>query len=137
STTRWRWRGCCTRRARSTAASRRAIPPPSLAPWPRRRSKEPILKQQRFRQAAIDHLAVAERLDTAWQVVRPATALVILAAVASISAAVVWSIAGRVPTRVYGQGLLLREGSIVDVSSLADGQVQHMMVKVGDLVKEN
>jgi HlyD family secretion protein len=93
--------------------------------------------KQRFRQAAMDHLAVAERLDTAVQVVRPATSLVIVAAVAAIAAAVVWAIVGKVPTRVYGDGLLLREGSIVDVASLADGQVQHLMVKVGDLVNQN
>jgi len=95
------------------------------------------VKQQLFRKAALENLAVAERLDTAVQVVGPATSLVVLAAIALITAAIVWAVVGRVPTRVYGEGLLLREGSIVDVTSMADGQIEHMVVSVGDLVREN
>lgn len=95
------------------------------------------MKQQLFRKAALQNLGMAERLDTAVQVVSPATLLVVLAAAAFIAAAIIWAAVGRVPTRVYGEGLLLREGSIVDVTSMADGQVEHMVAGVGDLVKEN
>lgn len=95
------------------------------------------MKQNLYRNAAIQHLAVAERLDTAVQVVSPATLLVVLAAAAAVGTAVVWATVGRVPTRVYGDGLLLRQGSIVDVTSMADGQVQKLVVSVGDTVQEN
>lgn len=95
------------------------------------------MKQQLFRQAALQNLALAERLDTVVQVVSPATALVALAAAAFIGAAIIWAVVGRVPTRVYGEGLLLREGSIVDVTSLADGQIERVLVSVGDEVKPN
>jgi HlyD family secretion protein len=95
------------------------------------------VKRELFRNAALQQLQVAERLDTAVQVVSPGAFLVVLATLAFISAAVVWAAVGRVPTRVYGEGLLLREGSIVDVTSMAEGQVAHMIANVGDLVKEN
>ena len=95
------------------------------------------MKEQIYRQAALNQLALAEKLDTAVQVVSPATLLVVLAAVASIATGLVWAAVGRVPTRVYGEGLLLRQGSIVDITSMADGQVQHVEVAVGDLVAEN
>src|SRR5688572_28965106 len=95
------------------------------------------MKEALYRKAALQHLAVAERLDTAVQVVSPATSLVVLAAAASIVTAIVWALVGRVPSRVYGDGLLFRAGSIVDVTSMADGQVQRLAVKVGDAVEEN
>jgi HlyD family secretion protein len=90
-----------------------------------------------YRQAALQNLAVAERLDTAVQVVGPATSMVVFGAACLIVTALVWAVIGRVPLRVYGDGLLLREGSIVDVTSMADGQVQELVVSVGDIVKEN
>jgi HlyD family secretion protein len=95
------------------------------------------MKERLYRKAALQHLAVSERLDTAVQVVNPASSLVIVAAAATIVAAVVWATVGRVPSRVYGEGLLLRQGSIVDVTSMADGQIDHVVARVGDLVKEN
>jgi HlyD family secretion protein len=95
------------------------------------------MKEDLYRKEALQHLAVAERLDTAVQVVSPATSLVVLAAAAFVATAMVWAAVGKVPSRVYGDGLLLRQGSIVDVTSMADGQVQHVAVSVGDLVKEN
>jgi HlyD family secretion protein len=95
------------------------------------------VKEHLFRKAALQNLAVAERLDTAVQVVTPATVLVVIAAATFIAAAMMWAAVGRVPTRVYGEGLLLHKGSIVDVTSMADGQVQRVVVGVGDLVKEN
>ena len=95
------------------------------------------MKEQLFRKAALQYLDVADRLDTAVQVVSPATVLVVVAAAAFIAAALTWAVIGRVPTRVYGEGLLLREGSIVDVTSMADGQIERVLVKVGDVVKEN
>jgi HlyD family secretion protein len=95
------------------------------------------MKEALYRKAALQNLVVAERLDTAVQVVNPAASIVVLAAAASIATAMVWAVTGRVPSRVYGDGLLLRRGSIVDVTSMADGQVQHVAVAVGDNVKEN
>jgi HlyD family secretion protein len=95
------------------------------------------MKSEMYRQAAVQNLAVSERLDTAVQVVSPATSLVVLAAAATIGTAMAWACIGRVPSRVYGEGLLLRQGSIVDVTSMADGQVKHLVVSVGDEVKEN
>jgi len=95
------------------------------------------MKEQLYRKAALQHLAVSERLDTAVQVVGPASSLVVFAAVATIGIALSWAVVGHVPSRVYGEGILLSPGSIVDVTSMADGQIQHMSVSVGDLVKED
>jgi HlyD family secretion protein len=95
------------------------------------------MKESLFRKSALQSLAVGERLDTAVQVVSPATILVVLAAAVTIGTAVVWSVHGRVPTRVYGDGLLLHDGSIDDVTSMADGQVTKLTVRVGDVVGPN
>jgi HlyD family secretion protein len=95
------------------------------------------VRNKLFREAAIQNLAVGERLDTAVQVVSAGTVLVVAAAAAFVVTAMVWSVLGRVPTRIYGEGMLLREGSITDVTSMADGQVQHVLAAVGDVVDEN
>jgi HlyD family secretion protein len=95
------------------------------------------MKEHLYRKAALESLSVAERLDTAVQVVGPASALVTAAAGVTVVTSLVWALVGRVPTRVYGDGLILREGAMQDVTSMADGQVQHMSVNVGDVVHEN
>jgi HlyD family secretion protein len=95
------------------------------------------MKDGLYRKAALQNLSVAERLDTAVQVVTPATSLVIVAAGAAIVTAIVWALIGHVPSRVYGDGMLFRQGSIVDVTSMADGQVQRVVVSVGAQVHEN
>jgi HlyD family secretion protein len=95
------------------------------------------MKEGIYRKSALESLAVGERLDTALQVVGPASILVVLAAVVTIGTALAWSILGRVPRRVYGDGLMLHDGSIEDVTSMADGQVTKLTFKVGDVVSAN
>jgi len=89
------------------------------------------------RQAALQHLNVAERLDTAVRVVSPGVSLVVAAAGVLITIGLVWAFYGRVPSRVYGDGILLQNGQVLDVTSMADGQVQHIAVAVGDSVRRD
>jgi HlyD family secretion protein len=95
------------------------------------------MKPAMYREAALKHLAMSERLDTAVQIVNPAAALVVAAAFVIIGTSMIWALVGHVPSRVYGDGLLLRQGTIVDVPSMADGQVQRIAVSVGDRVNES
>jgi HlyD family secretion protein len=94
------------------------------------------MRHDLYRPAALKHMALSERFDTAVSVVGAGSWLVVVAAVALVAITLVWAICGRVPIRVYGEGLLVREGSIVDVTSMAEGQVRRMVVTVGDAVRE-
>jgi len=90
-----------------------------------------------FRQSALQHLNIAERLDTAVRVVSPGASMVVASAAVLVASGLIWAMIGRVPSRVYGDGILLQSGQVIDVTSMADGQVQHVAVSVGDTVHKD
>jgi pyruvate/2-oxoglutarate dehydrogenase complex dihydrolipoamide acyltransferase (E2) component len=55
---------------------------------------------------------------------------------ATLGAAIAWGFLGTIPTVVSGQGILIRDGSVVTVESPAAGQVMDLFVNVGDSIRE-
>jgi HlyD family secretion protein len=87
-----------------------------------------------FRAAALEKLASPERLDLAATVVRPTTWLLIVTALLLTLVAVAASITIRVPVKVSAEGILLSPEGLREITSQSSGQVQQMLVKLGDRV---
>lgn len=89
-----------------------------------------------FRKQALEHSSSPERLDQLMQVVSPMKWLP-LAAIGTLSvAAVTWSIYGRIPITVNGQGVLVYPSKVIGLQSPISGQLRSINVRVGDFVKK-
>ncbi len=87
-----------------------------------------------FRQAALDKLSSPEQLDQVMQVITPRGWLALLAALLLLGTASVWSVLGRLPNRVTGQGILIRPGGVLVVAAHGTGTVREIMVQPNDPV---
>jgi len=77
-----------------------------------------------------------EQLDQLLQVTRPGGWIALGALCLVLLAAIVWSVLGRIPTKVDGVGMLIRPGGVLDVVSLGQGQVSAIKVGSGDMVAQ-
>jgi len=87
---------------------------------------------QLFRKAALDKLASPEQLDQLMQVTSP-RGWIALATVGGILLLVlVWSIYGSIPTRVEGQGILIRGGNLLELQASGQGVLMTFDIKLND-----
>ncbi|HEU4560657.1 MAG TPA: NHLP bacteriocin system secretion protein [Longimicrobium sp.] len=89
-----------------------------------------------FRKVALEKLSSPEQLDQMMHVTTPRGWLGLATLGALVVVAGVWSVAGSIPERVQGQGILLRSGGLFAVEAISDGSVTDLAVRVGDVVTE-
>ena len=89
-----------------------------------------------FRQVSLDRLASPEQLDRLLQVTRPRGWIALAALGLLVGSAVVWGFEGQIPSRVAGQGILLRSGGVLEIAAGASGRISDVAVNVGDTVRE-
>jgi HlyD family secretion protein len=89
-----------------------------------------------FRKVSLERLSSPEQLDQMVQVTDPKGWIALAGLGALLLAAVGWGIWGSIPTEVQGDGILLRQGGISDLVSNAAGQIQEMLVGVGDVIEK-
>lgn len=89
-----------------------------------------------FRQAALDRLSSPEQLDERMQVTPPSAWMALAAVGLLLLSAITWSIFGRIPTTVHGDGILIRGGRLFKVSAIGSGQLTDLSAKVGDEVQK-
>lgn len=89
-----------------------------------------------FRQKALVKLQSPEQLDVPLMAIRRKTATAITVAFLMVSAALVWSVLGKLPENGRGQGIVVTPNSVIPVQAQADGQIGVWYVSVGDVVKE-
>lgn len=88
-----------------------------------------------FRQEALQKLGSPERLDEAVQINSRGTWIAVTAFAALTLLFGLWSIVGRIPSRVDGQGiLLLSGGTVVDTVAMASGTLVTQGVAAGAAV---
>jgi HlyD family secretion protein len=88
-----------------------------------------------FRASAIERLSSPEQLDQLIDVTRPADWVAALIIGFCLAAVVIWSVVGRIPTRVGGEGILVSEaGRVVDAVSAVAGRLASVDAAVGDRV---
>jgi HlyD family secretion protein len=89
-----------------------------------------------FRKVSLERLSSPEQLDQMVQVTDPRGWLALAGIGALLLAAVGWGIFGSIPTEAQGTGILLRQGGISDLVANAAGQVQEVLVSVGDVIEK-
>jgi HlyD family secretion protein len=76
-----------------------------------------------------------EALDTRISYIPHAHLMVALGAALVIGAAIFWGVTGNAPTKVFGQGIIVRDGEqTFTIRSTAQGRVEKISVKEGDRV---
>ena len=60
--------------------------------------------------------------------------LVLVAICIAIFAALVWSVFGEIPTKVKGQGIMIKTGGVYQVLASGTGQITEVTVKPGEQV---
>lgn len=89
-----------------------------------------------FRKVALERLSSPEQLDQMVQVTDPKGWLALAGIGALLLAAIGWGVFGSIPTEAQGAGILLRQGGVSDLVSNAAGQVQEVLVSVGDVIEK-
>jgi len=87
-----------------------------------------------FRKVALERLSSPEQLDQLVQVTDPRGWLALTGLSALLVAAIGWGIWGSIPTEARGEGILLRKGGVSAIVSAANGQVEEILVAVGDVI---
>jgi HlyD family secretion protein len=88
-------------------------------------------KDSLFRKESLERLSSPERLDQLMQVVNPRDWLALTTLGFFIFLALLWSIFGRIPITVTGQGVLIRPRRVVEFQSPISGQLQSLNVRDG------
>ncbi|HEY9301544.1 MAG TPA: NHLP bacteriocin system secretion protein, partial [Phormidium sp.] len=94
-------------------------------------------KRKIFRKESLNYLSTPERLDELIKVISPQDWIPLATLGGLVLAGLVWSIFGRIPITVAGQGVLLRSRQVVELQSPISGQLQELKVKVGDCIQKN
>lgn len=89
-----------------------------------------------FRKTSLQRLSSPEQLDQLMQVTHPRGWIALAALGGILATAIIWSFAGSIPTKVQGQGILIKSGGVFEVVSVGSGQVTDVAVEVGDEVSE-
>jgi len=90
-----------------------------------------------FRASALERLSSPEQLDQFVDVTRPADWVGALVVGFCLVAVLIWSVVGRIPTRVAGEGILISNaGRLVDAVSTVGGRLDVVDVAVGDHVSQ-
>ena len=89
------------------------------------------------RKSAIDRLASPEQLDQLMTITRPRGWMALAVLWLMLGVGVAWGIFGRIPQKVSGRGIIIREGGILDVVSLGSGQIEEILVRPGQKIERD
>lgn len=87
-----------------------------------------------FRKVALERLSSPEQLDQLVQVTNPKGWLALSGLGLMLLAALAWGVWGSIPTEAAGEGILIRRGGVSDLVSAGTGQVEEVLVGVGDVI---
>lgn len=89
-----------------------------------------------FRKVALERLSSPEQLDQLMEVTSPKGWLALAALGALLATALTWGIFGAIPTEAAGEGILIRQGGVSNVVAAESGQVEEILVRVGDVIEK-
>lgn len=93
-------------------------------------------KSNIFRKTSLQRLSSPEQLDQLIQVTNPRGWIALATLGALLLTAILWGFLGSVPTKVQGQGILIKSGGVFEVVSVGGGQVIDVAIAVGEQVSE-
>jgi HlyD family secretion protein len=89
-----------------------------------------------YRKVSLERLSSPEQLDQLMTVTTRRGWVALAAVGVLLATAIAWGIAGSIPTRVNGTGILIRSGGVFEVSAPTGGRVADLSVQVGDVITE-
>lgn len=89
-----------------------------------------------FSQEALDKLRSPDRLDKMFSITKSLDWMLIVAVMVFLFAVVLWSIFGAFTEKVDGMGLITDSAGVAVVTPLANGKLETLKVKTGDVVSE-
>lgn len=87
-----------------------------------------------FREKALAHISSPEQLDQLLRMSAPAVRLALAAMAGLFACALVWGFYGSLPTKVSGQGILLRSSGVFTVTAQSAGEVKNLYFVKGGSV---
>jgi len=91
--------------------------------------------KQIFRQVALERLSSPEQLDQLIKITTPQGWLALIALGCLVVTSILWGIFGTIPTKVNGEGLLIKGRGISEIIAPYSGQITDIRVKPGDQIK--
>lgn len=89
-----------------------------------------------FRKVSLERLSSPEQLDQLMQVTNPRGWLALAGFGALLLTALAWGVFGAIPTTAEGEGILIRSGGVTELVANGSGQVEAVLVTVGQEVAE-
>ncbi|MDJ0713511.1 MAG: NHLP bacteriocin system secretion protein [Prochloraceae cyanobacterium] len=89
-----------------------------------------------FRKEALERLSSPEQLDQLLKVVNPRAWIPLATAGSLLFVAVVWSVFGRLPLKVNGEGVLIYPHRVVPFEAPSGGQILTINIQPGDRVNK-
>jgi NHLM bacteriocin system secretion protein len=93
-------------------------------------------EQQLFRKESLERLSSPERLDQLMNVVDPRAWLPLATMGSLVVVAILWSVFGRIPLTVVGEGVLIQPRRVVQFQAPGDGEVLKLNIQPGQLVEK-
>jgi len=97
-------------------------------------SKEVPMASGLFREKALARISSPEQLDQLLRMSSPALRLALAAMAGLFACALVWGFYGSLPTKVSGQGIVLRSSGVFTVSAQSAGEVRNLYFVKGGSV---
>ena len=88
------------------------------------------MARQIFRQEALDRLASPEFLDRPVRIVRSAAWLGLTAFLVALIAAGAWAAIAEAPIKVVGQGIIMRQGGLSEITASEQGRIKELLLRV-------
>ncbi|MEM6795418.1 MAG: NHLP bacteriocin system secretion protein [Acidobacteriota bacterium] len=95
-----------------------------------------MAKKEIFRKVSLERLSSPEQLDQLMEVTSPKGWIALLSILGLLAIALFWGFWGNIPTSAGGQGIILRGGGVSAVVSAGSGQVEEILVRVGQVVRK-
>lgn len=89
-----------------------------------------------FRLEVLDRLISPKQLNQMMQRVKPRSWLSLVTMGGLVSATLIWSVFGRIPLIITGQGVLIKPRQVVQFQASSAGQLISLNIKPGDSVKK-
>ena len=89
-----------------------------------------------FRKVSLERLSSPEQLDQLMQVTNPRGWIALSTLSGLLIMGIIWGFWGHIPTKVHGQGILIKSGGVFEVVSMGGGQVTDVSIDVGTYVEE-
>jgi HlyD family secretion protein len=93
------------------------------------------MEKEMFRKAALERMSSPEQLDQSIKVIPSLGWLALGGCGLMILGVLIWAIFGIIPSKVSGNGILIKSGGIYQVESSGAGVVKNVFFKEGDMVK--